>query len=242
MKRQQSLSPDRKRELTERLLVELVEFISPKNPKPGELGGRNSGSLAWRIARGETRAADTKASTQAEAFVFIPTEEEKKAKLLHVHYSAPKDQYCRVSSSSEIIPNWDQCVWTKESVFRKVEDDWKMVYIARTEGSSVGKISWKFDFAPAGFKIGSVSIMASSHTFHSGKVCWSLHSGQITTEFSGDGRLQSFPSLSGSSELIVAAELSGGEGETSWQHSQLFRQGLNGQESSFEVIIQLQDL
>ncbi|XP_047240496.1 peptide-N(4)-(N-acetyl-beta-glucosaminyl)asparagine amidase isoform X2 [Girardinichthys multiradiatus] len=240
--RQQSLSPDRKRELTERLLVELVEFISPKNPKSGELGGRNSGSLAWRMARGETRAADTKATTQAEAFVFIPTEEEKKAKLLHVHYSAPKDQYCRVSSSSEIIPNWDQCVWTKESVFRKVEDDWKMVYITRTEGSSVGKISWKFDFAPAGFKIGSVSIMASSHTFHSGKVCWSLQSGQITTEFSGDGRLQSFPSLSGSSELIVAAELSGGEGETSWQHSQLFRQGLNGQESSFEVIIQLQDL
>ncbi|KAK5620096.1 Peptide-N(4)-(N-acetyl-beta- glucosaminyl)asparagine amidase, partial [Crenichthys baileyi] len=240
--RQQSLSPDRKRELTERLLVELVEFISPKHPKPGELGGRDSGSLAWRIARGETRAADTKASTQAEAFVFIPTEEEKKAKLLHVHYSAPKDQYCRVSSSSEIIPNWDQCVWTKESVFRKVEDDWKMVYIARTEGSSVGKISWKFDFAPAGFKIGSVSIMASSHTFHSGKVCWSLQSGQITTEFSGDGRLQSFPSLSGSSELIVAAELSGGEGETSWQHSQLFRQDLNDQESSFEVIIQLQDL
>ncbi|KAM4725967.1 peptide-N(4)-(N-acetyl-beta-glucosaminyl)asparagine amidase [Anableps anableps] len=235
--RQQSLSPDRKRELTERLLVELVEFISPKKPKPGELGGRNSGSLAWRMARGETRAADKK----VEAFVFTPTEEEKKARLLHVRYSAPKDQYCRVSSSSEVIPNWDQCVWTKESVFRKVENDWKMVYIARTEGSSVGKISWKFDFAPAGFKIRSVSIMANSQTFQSGKVCWSVQSGQITTEFSGDGTLQSFPSLSGSSELIVAAELSGGDGDTSWQHSQLFRQGLNEQESSFEVIIQLQD-
>lgn len=66
MKRQQSLSPDRKRELTERLLVELVEFISPKTPKPGELGGRSSGSLAWRMARGETRAADKKVSTQVE--------------------------------------------------------------------------------------------------------------------------------------------------------------------------------
>lgn len=64
LKRQQSLSPDRKRELTERLLVELVEFISPKKPKEGELGGRNSGSLAWRIARGETRAADTETTTQ----------------------------------------------------------------------------------------------------------------------------------------------------------------------------------
>ncbi|XP_023200206.1 peptide-N(4)-(N-acetyl-beta-glucosaminyl)asparagine amidase isoform X2 [Xiphophorus maculatus] len=235
--RQQSLSPDRKRELTERLLVELVEFISPKTPKPGELGGRSSGSLAWRMARGETRAADKK----TEAFVFTPTDEEKKARLFHVRYSAPKDQYCRVSSSSEIIPNWDQCVWTKESVFRKVENDWKMVYIARTEGSTVGRISWKFDFASAGLKIHSVSVMANSKTFQSGKVCWSLQSGQMTTEFSGDGRLQSFSSLSASSELIVAAELSGGDGETSWQHSQLFRQGLNEQEASFEVVIQLQD-
>lgn len=235
--RQQSLSPDRKRELTERLLVELVEFISPKKPKSGELGGRNSGSLAWRIARGET----TKTSTQEEAFVFTPTEEEKKARLLHVRYNASKDQYCRVSNSSEIIPNWDRCVWTKDSVHRKVESDWKMVYIARTEGSSFGRISWRFDFAPAGFKIHSVSIKANSQTFHSGKVCWSLQSGQTTTEFSADGQLQSFPSLSGCSEFIVAAELSGGDGDTSWQHAQLFRQGLNEQESSFEVFVQLQN-
>lgn len=69
LKRQQSLSPDRKKELTERLLVELVEFISPKKPKPGELGGRDSGSLAWRIARGETRGADTATSTQVHYII-----------------------------------------------------------------------------------------------------------------------------------------------------------------------------
>uniref|UniRef100_A0A3Q2CPZ5 Peptide-N(4)-(N-acetyl-beta-glucosaminyl)asparagine amidase n=1 Tax=Cyprinodon variegatus TaxID=28743 RepID=A0A3Q2CPZ5_CYPVA len=173
----------------------------------------------------------------AEAFVFTPTEEEKKSRLLHVRYCAAQDQYCRVSSSSETLLNWERCVWTRESVFRKEEKDWKMVYIARTEGSSVGRISWKFDFAPAGLKVDSVSIMASSQTFHSGRVCWSLRSGPVTTEFS----LQSFPSLSGSSELIVAAELSGGEGSCSWQHSQLFRQALKEQEPSFEVIIHLQD-
>lgn len=64
--RQQSLSLDRKTELTERLLVELVEFISPKKPNAGELGGRNSGSLAWRIARGETKAAQTKTTTRVQ--------------------------------------------------------------------------------------------------------------------------------------------------------------------------------
>ncbi|XP_072226544.1 peptide-N(4)-(N-acetyl-beta-glucosaminyl)asparagine amidase isoform X2 [Leuresthes tenuis] len=238
--RQQSLSPDRMKELTERLLVEVVEFISPKKPKPGELGGRNSGSLAWRMARGETKAADMETSTQA--FVFRPTEKEKNDRVLHVRYSAAKDQYCRVSSSSEIILRWDQCVWTKESVFRKVESDWQMVYIARTEGSSIGRISWKFDFLPAGMKIESVSIMASCKTFHTGEVFWHLQSGQFIIEFSGDGKMRSFPSLSGSSELIVAAELSGGEGDTSWQHSQLFRQSLKEpEETSFEIIIYLHD-
>lgn len=60
-------------------------------------------------------------------------------------------------------------------------------------------------------------------------------------EFS-DGKMQSFSSLSGSSELIVTAELSGGEGDVSWQHTQLFRQSLKeSEESSFEVIIYLQN-
>ncbi|XP_036949635.1 peptide-N(4)-(N-acetyl-beta-glucosaminyl)asparagine amidase [Acanthopagrus latus] len=241
--RQQSLSPDKKKQLTERLLVELVEFISPKKPKPGELGGRNSGSLAWRLARGETRVADTWTSTQDAGYVFTPTEKEKSDRLLHVRYSATKDQYCRVSNNSEVIQSWDQCVWRKESVFRKVEDDWQMVYIARTDGSSTGRISWKFDLAPADLKIKSVSVMASSQTFHSGKVCWHLQTGQITTEFSGDGKMHSFQSVSGSSEITLIAGLSGGEGETSWQHAQLFRQSLKQtDEPSFEIVIHLEDV
>uniref|UniRef100_A0A7N6A377 Peptide-N(4)-(N-acetyl-beta-glucosaminyl)asparagine amidase n=1 Tax=Anabas testudineus TaxID=64144 RepID=A0A7N6A377_ANATE len=233
--RQQSLSPERRKKLTERLLVELVEFISPKKPKPGELGGRNSGSLAWRIARGETRG-------KFWCYVFTPTEKEKSDRLLHVRYSSPKDQYCRLSSNCEVIQSWDQCVWRKESVFRKVEHDWQMVYLARTEGSSKGTISWKFDFAPVGMKIKSVTVMACSQTFHTGKVSWLLQSGQITTEFSGDGKMQLLSSLSGSSDFVILAELSGGEGETSWQHSQLFRQSLKDtEESSFEIVIHLEN-
>ncbi|CAJ1084132.1 peptide-N(4)-(N-acetyl-beta-glucosaminyl)asparagine amidase [Xyrichtys novacula] len=240
--RQQALSPERKKELTERLLVELVEFISPKKPKAGELGGRNSGSLAWRLARGETRGADTETPAQAAGFVFTPTDEEKSNRLLHVRYSSSKDQYCRVSNNGEVIQSWDQCVWRKESVFRKLEEDWQMVYLARTEGSSQGKISWKFDFTSAGLKIKSVSIMASSQTFHSGRVCWHVHAGLITSEFSGDGKMQSLQSLSGSSEFTVVAGLSGGEGDASWQHSQLFRQSLKEmEESSFEIFVHLEE-
>uniref|UniRef100_A0A8D3B3G1 Peptide-N(4)-(N-acetyl-beta-glucosaminyl)asparagine amidase n=1 Tax=Scophthalmus maximus TaxID=52904 RepID=A0A8D3B3G1_SCOMX len=236
--RQQVLSPDRKKELTGRLLVELVEFISPKRPKPGELGGRNSGSLGWRIARGETKGAEPGSSTQEAGYVFTPTEKERSDRLLHVCYIASKDQYCRLSSSSEVVRGWDQCVWKKESVFRKVEDDWQMVYIARTEGSSMGRISWKFDFSAVEMKVKSVSIRASSQTFDTGRVCWYLQSGQTTTEFSGDGKMQSFPSLCGSSDFIVEAQLCDG----SWQHSQLFRQSLKEtEEPSFEILIHLED-
>ncbi|XP_051927065.1 peptide-N(4)-(N-acetyl-beta-glucosaminyl)asparagine amidase isoform X2 [Hippocampus zosterae] len=178
--RQQSLGVDRKLELAERLLVELVEFISPKIPKQGELGGRTSGSLGWRQARGETGDAD-----------------------------------------SETI---------------------KQVYIARIEGSSVGQISWKFDFGPAKLSVKSVSIRTSSQTFSLGEVSWLLQSGMIITEFSGDGSMQSFQCLNSSSEFTVTAQLRGGEGNASWQHAQLFRQSLRDtEESPFEIIIHLEN-
>ncbi|XP_061838353.2 peptide-N(4)-(N-acetyl-beta-glucosaminyl)asparagine amidase isoform X3 [Nerophis lumbriciformis] len=179
--RQQSVSADRKRKLSERLVVELVEFICPKTPKAGELGGRMSGSLGWRTARGETGDADARNT--------------------------------------------------------------KQVYIARTEGSSAGQISWKFDFAPSELTIKSVSIKASSQTFNSGKVSWLLQSGLTKAHLVGDGSMQSFQSLKGSPELIVTAQLSGGDGDTAWQHSQLFRQSLKETGlSCFEVLIYLQDV
>uniref|UniRef100_A0A8C9S0Q2 Peptide-N(4)-(N-acetyl-beta-glucosaminyl)asparagine amidase n=1 Tax=Scleropages formosus TaxID=113540 RepID=A0A8C9S0Q2_SCLFO len=234
--RQQSLSPERRKELQERLLMELVEFISPKAPKPGELGGRTSGSLAWRTARGET--GDT--SLVRKEFVFVPTEAEKRTKVFHLRYSVTKDCYFRVSNGQEELQGWEQGTWRREAVFRKVEDDWQMVYISRTEGSSSGKISWKFDCQPVGLKIKTVSVRASSQTFHSGSVIWRMHSGQDTIEFSGDSKMHSAPSLSGSTELIVEAELSGGDGLSSWQHSQLFRCSLKEPESSsFEILIDM---
>lgn len=69
--RQQSLSAERKQELLERLLVELVEFISPKSPKPGETGGRISGSLAWRAARGETGGAAASKEVKDSFLLFV---------------------------------------------------------------------------------------------------------------------------------------------------------------------------
>lgn len=113
LKRQQFLSPERKKELTERLLVELVEFISPKKPKAGELGGRNSGSLAWRIARGETRASNEKTSTEVPynkicslAYLFEHTFKQ----------ASSYQQYEHVRNSSNI--------------YLCVEDQFRLIYLA----------------------------------------------------------------------------------------------------------------
>lgn len=52
-KRQEGLDPKQKEELEMRKLVELVEFMSPKKLKEGEDVGRQSGSIEWRLSRGE---------------------------------------------------------------------------------------------------------------------------------------------------------------------------------------------
>ena len=71
LQRQVSLSENRRKELLQRIIVELVEFISPKSPKPGELGGRTSRSLAWRVARGEA-GPEVFASLQPDDDVTFP--------------------------------------------------------------------------------------------------------------------------------------------------------------------------
>lgn len=68
-----------------------------------------------------------KCPSQDAGYVFTPTEKEKSDRLLHVRYSSTKDQYCRLSNNSELTQSWEQCVWRKKSVFRKVEHDWQMV-------------------------------------------------------------------------------------------------------------------
>ncbi|KAJ8273855.1 hypothetical protein GJAV_G00106250 [Gymnothorax javanicus] len=239
--RQLPLGADRRKVLLERLLVELVEFISPKKPNPGELGGRISGSLAWRTARGEARPA----TKPAEGFVFVPTETEKSEKRLHLQYNSTDDRYLRPFGSANDLAEmtgWESGTWRREAVFRKEEHDWKMVYLARTEGSASGKVSWKIDCGGAGVRMKTVKARAMSQTFHSGTVHWRMSSGQETMEFPGDGEMHAAPSFAGCRELVVEAELVGGEGECAWQHAQLFRQSLTEpKEPSLEILIELEE-
>ncbi|XP_074840540.1 peptide-N(4)-(N-acetyl-beta-glucosaminyl)asparagine amidase [Carettochelys insculpta] len=232
--RQQSLSENRKKVLLERTIVELVEFISPKTPKPGELGGRISGSMAWRVARGEI------GSEKRKEVIFTPSEKEKISKLFHLSYNIVEDSYTRISNNNEKISGWEKGVWKMESLWRKVETDWKMVYLARKEGSSSAYICWKFECGSVGLKIDNISVRTNSQTFHSGIVRWRLRSNRTDVELSGDKSLRSYSDFSDETEVILEAELSGGDGNIAWQHTQLFRESLSDYgENSLEIIIKL---
>ncbi|XP_073486364.1 peptide-N(4)-(N-acetyl-beta-glucosaminyl)asparagine amidase isoform X2 [Aquarana catesbeiana] len=169
--RQQSLPEPRKQELLKRQIVEIVEFMSPKTPNPGELGGRISGSEAWRVARGEV-------GVQTKSVAFVPTEKEKAAKRFHLQYNIVDDQYTRVSNGNEVIAGWENGAWVNESMHRKVENDWKMVYLARKEGTTLAKIGWKVECASTGLRVESISVRTSSQTFESGTINWKLYSAE----------------------------------------------------------------
>lgn len=61
--------------------------------------------------------------------VFIPSEKEKASKLFHLIYNVVEDSYTRISNNNEKITGWGTGVWKAESIWRKVETDWKMVRI-----------------------------------------------------------------------------------------------------------------
>ena len=87
--RQRHLSEARKQVLLERTVVELVEFLSPKKPGNEKLGGRISGSLAWRLERGETTL------NKASPVVIKPTTSEVACGILHLQYCCATNQYRR---------------------------------------------------------------------------------------------------------------------------------------------------
>ncbi|XP_008007492.2 peptide-N(4)-(N-acetyl-beta-glucosaminyl)asparagine amidase isoform X2 [Chlorocebus sabaeus] len=174
---------------------------------------------------------------------FIPSENEKISKQLHLCYNIVKDRYVRVSNNNQTISGWENGVWKMESIFRKVETDWHMVYLARKEGSSFAYISWKFECGSVGLKIDSISIRTTSQTFQTGTIEWKLRSDTARVELTGDNSLHSYADFSGATEVILEAELSRGDGDVAWQHTQLFRQSLNDhEENCLEIIIKFSDL
>ncbi|OWF52816.1 peptide-N(4)-(N-acetyl-beta-glucosaminyl)asparagine amidase-like [Mizuhopecten yessoensis] len=215
------VSEERRKEMSNRCIVELVEFITQKKSDKNDLSGRTTGSLTWRLARGET--GNTPQAIK-EPFVFTLTDSEKQGKLLHVRYNCAKDEYTRVTDENKKMSGFGSCLFKSTNVFRKEEHDWKMVYLARTEGSAIATLSWKFDFKGSGLKVRNIEICVKSSTYENGVLSWRLCSDNQCAILKGTDDLKSVSDLNGVADMTLTANLSGGKGDVAWQHTQLFRQ------------------
>lgn len=220
-KRQTGVSPARKKFLTLRTFSELAELLIIRDPTEDDLKGRSSGSLSWRLDRGE--------SSVTSFYVFNLLEEEKQSKQFNLQYSCAKNVYERSSTRPVSSTNdWKNWIYQSENIFRKVEHDHKMAYLSRTEGSTDGMLQLKFDFAYMTIK--SIDLKFETQTFQNGKIAIEILD-PLDQVISKD-------QLTGTSKFSIRVRLSGGNGDCGWQHAQVFRQNLNSSEFPFQLSIQ----
>jgi peptide-N4-(N-acetyl-beta-glucosaminyl)asparagine amidase len=64
---------------------------------------------------------------------------------MKIKYNTAVDSYFRDSESNP-VKGWSSLVFAYSNIQLKVENDWRMCYLARTEGSTQAFIEWYFDF------------------------------------------------------------------------------------------------
>jgi peptide-N4-(N-acetyl-beta-glucosaminyl)asparagine amidase len=221
-KRQSVVSDARKKFLTLRTLAELSELMITREPTKDELRGRSSGSLAWRLERGETNVSSK--------HVFKMKAAEASARQFNLRYSCAKNRYERFIAATiiESADDWKTWEYQSESIFRKVENDHKMAYLSRTEDAENGSIEWKFDF---GASVKSIDLKFDTKTFESGHI-------RVNFLDSRGRIVGSKDDLIGSNGFSIIVNLSGGNGDCAWQHAQLFRENLNSKDYPFQLSVQ----
>ena len=65
----------------------------------------------------------------------------------HIKYNTVKDVYFYSNRSNQIkeLKIWKEGAFSYSNIQYKVENDWKMCYLARTNGSEKAFIEWGFD-------------------------------------------------------------------------------------------------
>ncbi|XP_058833758.1 peptide-N(4)-(N-acetyl-beta-glucosaminyl)asparagine amidase [Topomyia yanbarensis] len=225
-KRRENVSEARLKYLRKRTLDECLQLLNTRVPTQAELEGRSSGSLEWRLQRGERKLN--------VFYIFIPNEQEIRSEQFNLRYSCSKDIYERFlkNPAGDVIlessKSWQSRQYTSENIFRKEEHDWKMVYLARQEGTEQASISWKFDFSIQGLVVKDIRLTFRTQTYEEASI-------QVAYVKDDGTPLPSIRSLIGLGKFTIQAKLIGGK---MWQHSQIFRQGKYDEDYPFELNVQ----
>jgi hypothetical protein len=79
-------------------------------------------------------------------YLYLINNEECEKGLILIEYNSVKDQYFRNEIEENKKDGWIDRVYSYSNVQRKIEKDWKMVYLSRKRLNSNGIISWFIQF------------------------------------------------------------------------------------------------
>ncbi|XP_015589173.1 peptide-N(4)-(N-acetyl-beta-glucosaminyl)asparagine amidase isoform X2 [Cephus cinctus] len=239
-------SEARRQYVVKRNLLELVEMLPapPGKEKPHvneDYQGRSSGSLTWRLSRGEVSNSTIKESYSWK----IP----KDLRQYELCYYAAKDIYHIRGKDGSVLEQrtgWQKGLHTTEGgVFRKVEEDWKVVYLARSPGAQSGLVKWSFEVLDTCLRIDSFSFQVITRVFHGAKIQWILEAfyqnaeSKILCLSNCNNTFTTNDDVKGAIKVFLSATLMGGKDDLAWQHAQLFRQSLQSEEHSLLIQIRL---
>lgn len=234
-----SPSQEAKNQILERTAVELVELLNPSNSSTENLSGRTSGSLAWRMARGEL---GSERDQPLAPYVIRPTETELASNCLSLSYSCSKDSYTRGDGlNAEVVSGWRSLLSEVKDVFRKVERDWKKAYLCRAENSSEATVKWKFDLSETDKMLRKVQIYVGCQCFENGRILLKMLNDSGKEVEIPPNEERTLEEFRGSKAISLVATMAGGRGENAWQHSQLFRQDLESSALPLRVKLIFED-
>ena len=164
-------------------------------------------------------------------------------KRFSVKYNTARDTYLYTHGVGITeIKGWKKCTSSYSNMQLKQEHDWKMCYLARTNGSDRAFIEWSFNLANIQMDTDRIELRCESSCFESGEIKWFVecdgsrldldkqkesNNEYLNCRFTNDNYFILVPLNNSIKSLKLRAELAKGNGENAWQHTQLFRQRLN---------------
>ncbi|UJR10898.1 hypothetical protein I4U23_015086 [Adineta vaga] len=246
-KLQSTLNREEKLKIISNQIKDLVSMLQEaKSTKESELHGRQSGSLTWKLSRKEADQEDDITT----GYIYSVTNRECTNGSITIDYNSVVDKYFRNGIEEEKTDGWIDRIYSCSNIQRKVERDWKMVYLSRKQIHKNGFISWIIQLKPEEeqiYRFDRIKIQCPTITFdqHS-EILWQL---QI-----GDDKIIDISPTSNSlfeytintkinriSFKIILSNLNDNNDDNAWQKAQLFRhsteQTTNDDQSHFLKII-----